>query len=386
MKRVYMDNGATSFPKAPGVGDAIKNYIENVGVNVGRGAYSDAFDAQRIVLECRDLIKSLADAPETDEVIFTQNITQSINTVIKGLLNADDHVLISSMEHNAIMRPLHALKDIGVTYDMVPCRPDGTLILESVETLITPQTKAIIMTHASNVSGTILDLESIGKIASAHHLYFIIDAAQTFGAIPLSKKTLNADVFCFTGHKALLGPQGMGGFILSPKVANEIRPLIEGGTGSLSDTIVQPTFLPDKFESGTPNLPGIYGLHAALKYIESIGVGTIHQHEVLCTEAFLNQLKQISEAKVVGLPGTENRTAVVSLDFYPLDNAEIAFQLDKKFGIQTRVGMHCAPMAHQTLQSYPQGTIRFSFSSFTQLEEIEYAINAIRSVLEAYDA
>jgi len=381
MKKLYMDNGATSFPKAPNVSKAMCTYIEEIGTNVGRGAYENAFAAQRVIEHTRELLCSLFNFPTTSNVIFTKNITESMNILIKGLLSEGDHVIVSPLEHNAVMRPLVSMEGKGVTFDRAICDQEGNLDINSVEILIKPQTKAIIMTHASNVCGTILDLESVGKLAKKHGLFFIIDAAQTAGLIDIDMAKLNVDALAFTGHKGLLGPQGTGGFLITDALAKEIPPLIEGGTGSRSDSEEQPNYLPDKYESGTPNTVGLFGLHAALLYLEEIGLEQILKIEHARTQQFIKGLENFEDLRLVGTSDILKRTAVVSLDFSPRDNAEISWTLEQNFGISTRVGMHCAPSAHKTLSTFPQGTVRFSFSSFTTEEDIAYALNALEQIL-----
>jgi selenocysteine lyase/cysteine desulfurase len=255
--------------------------------------------------------------------------------------------------------------------------------VDSIEPLIKPNTKAIIMTHASNVCGTILDLEAVGKLAKKHHLFFIVDAAQTAGLVPVDMQKLNADAIAFTGHKGLLGPQGTGGFLITDELAKEIPPFIEGGTGSKSDSEEQPMYLPDKYESGTPNTVGLFGLHAALCYLEEKGTAYILETEHKRTKQFIDGITKLKNVRLVGTRDLDQRTAVVSLDFTPRDNAEISWNLEQNYGIATRVGMHCAPSAHKTLNTFPQGTVRFSFSSFTTEEEVDIAIKAIESILES---
>ncbi len=383
MKKIYMDNAATSFPKANGVADAMCKYINEIGTNISRGAYDDAFEAQRVIEETREMICDLFHFNKSSNVIFTKNITESMNIIIKGLLKPNDHVIISPMEHNAIMRPLNSLSQKNITYDKAECDKNGNLIIESIEPLIKQNTVAIIMTHASNVSGTILDLESVGKIAKKHNLFFIIDSAQTAGFKDIDINKLNADSIAFTGHKSLLGPQGTGGFIITDNLANKIPALIEGGTGSKSDSEQQPTYLPDKFESGTPNTVGLFGLNAALKYLKEKGINNIQKIEMDRTMQFIEAILEIPQIRIVGNTTRENRTAVVSLDFSPLDNAEISWKLQQSHAIATRVGMHCAPSAHKTLDTFPQGTLRFSFSSFTTEEEINLVIQAIKQIINA---
>ncbi len=381
MKRIYMDNGATSYPKAPGVADAMSRFITDVGCNVGRGAYAEAFEAQRLIWELREMLCGLFDGPDPKNVIFTMNITQSMNMLLKGVLKSGDHVLISPMEHNAVLRPIHQLTAEGISYDLLPADSVGRLVTTEFESYIKPNTKAIICTHASNVCGTINPLEKVGEFAKANKLWFIVDAAQTAGVIPISMKNIQADAIAFTGHKGLLGPQGVGGFVLTQQLSDEMTSLITGGTGSHSESEIQPEFLPDKFESGTPNTVGLYGLHAAIKYVLSEGMDQIFAHELSVTERFISGIQKLDGVRLIGEPTMENRTAVVSLDFEKLDNAEVSYLLEKHYAIATRVGMHCAPLAHKHLNTFPKGTVRFSFSYFNTNEEIDQAIEAVQTLL-----
>ncbi|MHC1720575.1 MAG: aminotransferase class V-fold PLP-dependent enzyme [Clostridiaceae bacterium] len=383
MKPVYLDNAATSFPKAPGVAESMSDYILNVGCNVNRGVYSGAHEAQRIVFETRELLCELFNFDKTENVVFTKNITESLNVLIKGLLKPGDHVIVSSMEHNAVMRPLTSLSKKGVEFSRVPCNIEGGLAdAVLIEKFILPNTKAVIMTHASNVCGTIMPLAEVRKICKKNNLFFIIDAAQTAGFLDIDFKGLNADAIAFTGHKSLLGPQGMGGFVLNDTLATVVSPLIEGGTGSISDSEEQPNYLPDKYESGTMNLPGVFGLNASLKYLKEIGLEEIRETELSLAKRFLEKVTQMKNVRIAGINGTEGRTATISLDFQDFDNSEIAFNLSNDYGIMTRCGLHCAPSAHKTLGTFPQGTVRFSFSHSTTPEEIDYAIDSINGCIK----
>jgi cysteine desulfurase family protein len=382
MNSVYFDNAATTFPKAPGVSNAIVNYIDNIGANVGRGTYKSTYTAGAILFETRELIAELFHYSDPMNVVFTSNITHSLNMIMKGLLTKGDHVIVSSMEHNAVMRPLFSLLEQGIEFDRVPCSIDGSLNPDDFEKLIKSNTKLVIMTHASNVCGTILPIEEIGKICKARGLYFVIDAAQSAGVLDVDFKKLNLNGLAFTGHKGLLGPQGIGGLILDDSLSKCIKPFIEGGTGSTSESECQPSFMPDKFESGTLNLPGIFGLNASLKYLKETGIDQIHLHEMLLTERFLEKLKKFPKVKIIGLKDCQNRTAVVSLDFITEDNSEVAFRLDNEFGIMTRVGLHCAPNAHKTLGSFPKGSVRFSFGNFNTFEQVDYCIDSIAQILK----
>ena len=278
------------------------------------------------------------------------------------------------------MRPLCQLASQDIHYTMIPAETDGTTQPESVEALIRPETKAVIMLHASNVCGTILPIREIGDICRRHHLFFAVDTAQSAGSVDIDMQECNIDFLAFTGHKGLLGPQGIGGFLISEALDHELTPLIAGGTGSQSDSLLMPDYLPDKYESGTMNLPGIIGLHAALTYLEEAGIPAIHQKKMELTGYFLKRIQEIPQAHIAGKQTIQNRLAVVSLDFPEYDNAEIAFSLEQDYGIMTRVGLHCAPMAHQALHTMPHGTIRFAFSHFNTTEEIDCCIDGLREL------
>lgn len=381
MRKVYLDNAATSYPKAPGVSAAVCDYIDNVGSNVGRGTYQSSYSAGEIVYETRELLSELFKFDNPLNVVFTMNITQSLNTLLKGFLKPGDHVILSSMEHNAVMRPISNLQKLGVEFDRVLCDANGKLSSIEIEKYIKFNTRLVVMTHASNVCGTILPLCEVGEICKRHNIKFIIDSAQTAGVIDIDFNKFNLSALAFTGHKGLLGPQGVGGFVINNELVKQINPFIEGGTGSLSESELQPEYMPDKFESGTLNLPGIYGLYASLKYIKSTGIDTIHKIEMELTKKFLDGVLNIDGIRNVGLSTIEGRTSVVSLDFKNLDNSEIAFILDREFGIMTRVGLHCSPSAHKTLNTFPKGTLRFSFGHFNTTEEVDYTIDSIVKVM-----
>lgn len=381
MKRVYLDNGATSYPKAPGVAEAMSDYILNNGANVGRGAYESSFEAENIVFETRELLAELFNSRKSENVVFTKNVTESLNVIIKGALGAGDHAIVSSMEHNAVMRPLNALSRRGISFSKVQCSHLGELDPNGIKDFIQPNTKAIVMTQASNVCGTILDLEAVGRVCKEYGLIFIIDAAQTAGFLDIDMDKLNADAIAFTGHKGLLGPQGMGGFVVRDSLAKSMDTLIEGGTGSLSDQEIQPEYMPDKLESGTMNIPGIYGLNEALKFIKDTGIKNIRRGELNLVERFLGELKEMDLINIIGRTDVENRTGVVSIDVPTRDNADISYKLYSEYGIATRCGMHCAPSAHQTLGTFPKGTVRFSFSHFNTYEDVDYAVKALGSIL-----
>ncbi|MCQ5320343.1 aminotransferase class V-fold PLP-dependent enzyme [Veillonella parvula] len=382
MDYIYLDNASTSFPKAPAVATAMSDYITNRGININRGSYALAYDVEDTIYTTRQRLNTLFNGHDPSHVVFTQNVTMSLNMVIKGLLKAGDHVLVSSMEHNAVMRPLTQLLDKGITFDIIPCDKTGSIQLESMDSLIRPNTVAMIINHASNVCGTIQPLESIGPICKAHNLQFIVDAAQTAGVIPIDVKACHIDALCFTGHKGLLGPQGIGGIILTKEMAQTLTPLIAGGTGSFSHLETMPTHMPDAFEAGTLNLPGIIGLNEGLAYIESQGMENIHNHELALTQSFLEGLQSIDGINIVGKQNIQDRTAVVSITIDGMDPASIAYELESNYHIMTRVGLHCAPRAHQTLETYPEGTVRFSFGYANTHKDVETALSALHRIVK----
>lgn len=377
MKELYMDNGATSFPKAPGVAESVFKYLTHIGANINRGSYSNSFEAENVVFETRELLCTLFGFDKPENVVFTKNITESLNVLIKGLFKSGDHVIVSSMEHNAVMRPLSALEEKGVTFSRVLCKNDGSMDYKELLPLILPNTKGVVMTHASNVCGTILNLKEVGRICKEKDLRFIVDTAQTAGAIKIDFDDLCADAIAFTGHKGLLGPQGIGGFLVRDDLADELSTFIEGGTGSLSDTEIQPSYMPDKFEAGTPNVPGIYGLNASLKYLQKVGILEIYEKEMQLMSVFLERLMNMPDIGIIGKKNTEGRTGIISIDFKTQDNAEMAHRLSSEFGIMTRSGMHCAPSAHKTLGTFPRGTVRFGLSHFLEEADILYVVDLL---------
>ncbi|HYE83134.1 MAG TPA: aminotransferase class V-fold PLP-dependent enzyme [Clostridia bacterium] len=381
MDRVYLDNAATAYPKAPGVGDAVKHFIDDIGCNIKRGIYKSSLSAEEVVFDTREQLCRLFNFDRPENVIFTQNITQSLNYIIKGFLKKGNHCIVSSMEHNAVMRPLSQLKG-EVEFSRIQCDSLGRLDPKDILGQIKDNTKAVILTHASNVCGTVLPVHEVGELCKEKGLVFIIDSAQSAGALRLDFQQLNADAIAFTGHKGLMGPQGIGGFIVSDRLAKAMDPYITGGTGSFSDNEEQPEYLPDKFEAGTPNIPGIFGLNAALKYMDTIGIENIWASEMRLTGTFINEVSNMKDVKLAGIRDIMGRTAVVSLDFQGRDNAEIAYDIDREYGIMTRCGLHCAPSAHKTLRSFPQGTVRFSFSHFNTMEEVRYTVDAINRLVK----
>ena len=381
MEKIYFDNGSTSFPKAPGVGDAIRDIIEHGAYNINRGGYEGAYEVADMVLTTREQLCRLFHFSESRNVVFTPSITYSHNYVIKGLLKSGDHVIVSSMEHNGMMRPLVQMAHQGVTFDAAQADRDGVLDPQKVEELIRPNTRAVMMLHASNLCGTMLPIQQVGEICARHGLIFVVDTAQTAGVFPIDMEKMHIDALCFTGHKGLRGPQGVGGMLLRDELCSQMTPLISGGTGSRSDSEEVPDFMPDRFESGTMNLPGIAGLHRALTYLEEYGIENIARQELAICQRFIDGALTLPDTRVVGKLDTQDRAAIVSLDFQKMDNAEVSFLLDNQYGVMTRCGLHCAPRAHKSLGTFPQGTVRFSFSHHNTPEEVDTCIEGLRKIL-----
>lgn len=381
-EKIYFDNGSTSFPKAPGVAEAVGELLKSGAFNINRGSYEGAYEVEAAVLETREQLARLFHAPDSRRVIFTPGITYSLNYFIRGFLKRGDHVLVTGMEHNAVMRPLHCMEKEGVVWEALPTDREGGVDPADVERMLQPRTRAVIVLHASNVCGTIVPIGEIGRICRKRGVFFVVDTAQSAGTIPVDMEAACIDFLAFTGHKGLLGPQGIGGFVISGALDKEMEPLIAGGTGSMSDSLSMPRTLPDKYESGTMNLPGIIGLHAALTYIEKTGLDVIHRRKMELTARFLEQVRALPGVRIAGRQGTDGRVAVVSLDFPGRDNAVLAFALEQEYGIMTRVGLHCAPMAHRALGTYPQGTVRFAFSAANTEAEVDACIRALERLLD----
>lgn len=378
MKDIYFDNAATSFPKPVEVAQQMYHFLVNIGTNVNRGLYDTSFSVAQTVMETRELLGAFFHFPQPENIIFTKNITESLNLVIKGLLQPGDHVLVSALEHNAVLRPLNLIP--GLCVEKIPYCPENVLSPATTKKMLRPSTKAIILTHASNVCGTILPLKEIGQICHEKGIFFIIDSAQTAGFLDLNFEELKADALAFTGHKGLLGPMGIGGLLLTDRLAQELTPLMAGGTGSFSEAERQPSHLPDKFEAGTLNIPGIYGLNAALKYLAEQGLAKIQAQEINLTNHFLQKIKNIANLKIIGTSKISQKVPLVSLDFPGKDNGQIATLLAENYKIKTRCGLHCAPSAHKALGTFPQGTVRFSFNQFNTQAEIDYTLKILEKI------
>lgn len=382
LRKIYLDNASTTFPKPKQVTEAMYQYMTQVGSNISRGGYSSAYRTEEFVYETRQNLADLFNATDCKNVIFTKNITESLNVILKGFLKPGDHVITSSMEHNAVMRPLVQLREKGVSFTRVPCNVDGTMDIKKLEPCLQQNTKMIVMTNASNVCGTVLPIKEVGRFCHEHDLKFVVDTAQTAGVNAVDMQEMYIDALAFTGHKGLLGPQGIGGFILQEDMIDKIEPLISGGTGSISHTEQVPRFMPDRFEAGTMNLPGIIGLNAGLNWLKDITMEKIKEHELNLTKYFIDGIISLDDEniQIAGKKDISGRMGVVSIFIKNKEMAQIAYELDEKYGIMTRVGLHCAPSAHKTLGTYPKGTIRFSFGWWNTKEDIDVAIDALANL------
>ncbi len=381
MSNLYLDQAATSFPKAPGLGDAMKTYFDTASVNINRSTYSACTAMSNIVLSTRELLCELFHFDDPSHVIFTPGITHSLNYIIKGYLKPGDHCIISAFEHNATVRPLCQLENEGVTYAILPFDTVGNFSLETLEGLVKPETKLAVFTHASNVFGNVLPIERLAAFFFEKGIPFVIDTAQTAGHLPIDFEALHLSALCFTAHKGLLGPNGLGGMLLAPAFAKQLTPLIAGGTGSASHLLTLPRYMPDRFESGTLNIAGIYGLYHSLCYLKTTSLAAIHTHEMALTHAFIEGIRALEGVEVIGhFPLTE-RVSTVSIAFTHLDQAEASYALETQHGILTRCGLHCSPLGHRTMGTYPEGTIRFSFGYANTLDDVTTALAAIASLL-----
>jgi len=375
---VYFDNAATSYPKPSSVYDAINFTLKHAGANPGRAENTFSHFASKIVFDARETIAKFFNIPDSKNIIFTSNGTEALNLALKGILKPGDHVITSSMEHNAIVRPLNSLKKNGIKETIIQCDKLGKLNFNIVKKEIKKNTSLIVMTHASNVTGTIFPIDEVGELASKNGIPFLVDAAQTAGSVPIDVTKSKISLLASPGHKGLFGPQGTGFLYIDDDL--DLKPLIEGGTGSNSELSEQPEFMPDRHQSGTLNTPGIAGLKAGIEFIFKESILGIKKKEDLLVEAFLNGLKEIRNVHIYGPLLTKDKTAVVSFNVEGKDPGQIANDLDHKFHIMVRVGLHCSPNAHKTIGTFPEGAIRVSFSIFNTLQEINYFIDSLKKI------
>ncbi|RJQ53842.1 MAG: aminotransferase class V-fold PLP-dependent enzyme [Actinobacteria bacterium] len=376
---IYLDNAATSFPKPPLMLEAMRDFTERVGANPGRSGHRLSIEAGRVLLDAREQIAGLIGASDPFDVVLTKNATEALNTAILGLAEHGDHFVTTSMEHNSVSRPLRYLQDRGAETTIVQADPlTGRVEAEDVVAAIRANTKAVIMTHASNVTGTIMPVADVGEACEERKVVFVVDAAQTAGAVPVDVVSMHAGLVAMTGHKSLLGPQGTGALYVRPGI--ELRPLCFGGTGSSSESDVQPEVMPDKLESGTANTIGAAGLAAAVRFVRSVGVEEIREKEIELAGRLLEGLSRIAGVRVWGPPTAAERTPIVAFTLEGVASDEVAFILDRRYGVLVRVGLQCSPWAHRTLGTLPEGTVRASCGYFTTAEEIDRTVGAVAEI------
>ncbi len=376
---IYMDNAATTLRKPVQVKEAVLAALDTMG-NAGRGASDPALDASRVIYGTREKLAGLFHAESPSRIVFTVNSTESLNIAIKGLFNPGDHVITTVLEHNSVLRPLYECRERGTALTILGCDEKGNISYEEMERAVRPETKMIVCTHASNLTGNMIDLERVHAIAKRHGLLLIVDASQTAGVWEIEVQKLGIDVLCFTGHKGLLGPQGTGGMYVRSGV--EIRPLLSGGSGIDTYNTHHPAQMPTALEAGTLNGHGIAGLGAAVSYITETGPDTIRERELALMQRFYLGISGIPGVKVYGDFSTKNRAAIVSFNIGDYDSSEVSDELNVRYGIVTRPGAHCAPLMHQALGTVDQGAVRFSFSHFNTEEEVDAAVRAVKELAE----
>lgn len=376
---IYMDNAATTMRKPNEVIEAVVTAMNSMG-NAGRGAHAASLDAARVIFDTREALARFFNAGNPKQVVFTNNSTESLNTAIKGILEPGDHAITTMLEHNSVLRPLYELEEQGVELTIVKSDQLGRLDYEGLETAIRENTKAIICTNGSNLTGNYVDIKRVGEIADRHGILFIVDASQTAGVYPIDMQDMKIDVLCFTGHKSLLGPQGTGGMCVREGV--EIRPLKSGGSGVQTYNKKHPKEMPTALEAGTLNGHGIAGLGAAIVYLEREGIDHIREEELKHMWHFYHGVKDIPGVKIYGDFETGLRCPIVTLNIGDYDSSEVSDELLMTYGISTRPGAHCAPLMHEALGTVEQGAVRFSFSHYNTEEEVETAIRAIKELAE----
>ncbi|HLR21670.1 MAG TPA: aminotransferase class V-fold PLP-dependent enzyme [Tissierellaceae bacterium] len=378
---IYFDNAATSFPKPDNVYEEVMKVMKEYGANPGRSGHKLALKAGRDIFETRELISKLFNTGNPMNIVFTFNGTESLNLGIKGVLQPGDHVITTSMEHNSVLRPIKHLEKKDVESTIVKADSSGLVDPSDIEAAIKPNTKLIVVTHISNLTGSIMPIEKIGEIAKDNNIYYLVDAAQSAGVYNIDVEKMNIDILAFPGHKSLLGPQGTGGLYIREGI--DLQSVFQGGTGSRSDSLEQPDTKPDKYESGTTNAPGIIGLGAGIRYILDKGIDNIRKYEEDLTKYFIDEVTKINGVEVYGPLDIKKQASVVSININDKDSSEIAYILDEEYNIAVRPGMHCAPLGHETIGTFEQGTVRFSFGIFNTYDEIDQAIYAIKKITKS---
>ncbi len=376
---IYMDNAATTMHKPQAVIDAVVAAMSSMG-NAGRGANEASLSASRVIYDTRDKLCRFFGGENPRQIVFTNNSTESLNIAVKGLLNPGDHVITTMLEHNSVLRPLYEMEKKGVKLTIIKSNEKGNFELKDMEDAVLPETRMIICTNGSNLTGNYIDIEKVGKMAHAHGLLFVVDASQTAGVFPIDVQKMHIDVLCFTGHKGLLGPQGTGGMYVREGLF--VRPLKSGGSGVQTYSKEHPAEMPTALESGTLNGHGIAGLNAAVDYINEVGIDTIRRKEQGFMKRFYQGVKDIPGVKLYGDFTDFNRCAIVTLNIGDYDSSEVSDELLTQYGISTRPGGHCAPLMHEALGTVEQGAVRFSFSHYNTDEEVDTAIEAVRELAQ----
>jgi cysteine desulfurase family protein len=378
---IYFDNAATSFPKPLEVLEAMIHYQQEIGASPGRSGHRLAIEAARAIFAAREMAAEVFHAADPMRVVFTMNVTEALNLALRGLLKPGDHVVTTSMEHNSVMRPLRNLEASGVELSIVNCAPDGSLNILDIENAIRPNTKMLVVNRGSNVTGIVQPVRKIGEIAHQHGILVLTDEAQTGGAFPVDMMKDQVDLLAFTGHKALFGPMGTGGLIIGKRAPLENWiPLKSGGTGSASEKEIQPRFLPDMFESGTPNAIGVAGLLAGMRWINERSIEAIHEHELSLTKHTLEGLCDIPGVIIYASSDVDKQLATFSFNIHGMLPSEVGERLDREYGILCRVGLHCSPAAHHTIGSFPVGTVRFSLGMMNTKQEVDLALRAVKNL------
>lgn len=375
---IYLDNAATTYPKPEQVYDSIMDCMKNYCANPGRAGHKMAMRAAREIYDARENIAKLFNIDNPMNIILTNNATDSLNLAIKGAVKEGDHIITTSMEHNSVIRPIKSLEARGISNTIVNCNKEGFLDVNDIKNAIKPNTKLIVTTHASNVVGTLVDIKAVGEIAKENNILYLVDASQTAGVYSIDVKDMNVDMIAAPGHKCLLGPQGTG--ILYIREGLSVDILKEGGTGSKSEDLFQPEIVPDRYESGTHNTPGIAGLNEGVKFILEKGIDNIRLHEEELCQYMLDKLEEVPNIKIYGTKDSKKRAAVIAINIGDMDSGEITFILDSEYDIATRSGIHCAPLAHKTLGTLEQGAVRFSLGYFNTKEEIDKAVEALKEI------
>ncbi|WP_418571655.1 aminotransferase class V-fold PLP-dependent enzyme [Intestinibacter bartlettii] len=376
---IYLDNAATSFPKPKEVATAVYDFMVNNGTSSGRGSYKKAMQSDYIVYECRKLIGKLFNFDNPKKVIFTSNVTDSLNIAMRGILKENDHVITSSLEHNAVWRCLKTLeRDINIKIDTVECSKDGITNQQDIKKYIKKDTALIVFTQASNVLGTIQPIREIGAIAREHNIPFLVDSAQSAGAMKIDVKEDNIDILAFTGHKSLLGPMGTGGLIINTNI--DIKPLKAGGTGGDSAYEYQPDYYPNHLETGTSNVSGIAGLREAIKFLNKEGIENIHNKEKELTKYALEKLETVKDIEIYGPKDCEKMLSVISFNIKDKRPEDVGSILDQKYDIMLRAGLHCAPTAHSVIGTKERGTLRIGLGYFNEKEDIDKLVEALNNL------